>query len=104
MNVLVFQTPEMEEAVLYAKRYPIFDLIIATVSAGEPTMLPELIKVGDHTTQIIQVGIKGMFVGVIGYYEHDGKKELKYERVPLDARFKDSKQVEKVFRGVSKRA
>ena len=102
MKVLVFQTSEPEEATAMAKRFPFFDLMVATTSAGEPTMLPQMVRANEHTTQIIQTGLKGMFVGVVGYYEENGKKEIKYKRVPLDARFKDSKPVEKVFASYQK--
>ena len=97
MKVLVYQTPEPEDAKQLAQRFPFFDVMVATTSAGEPTMLPEMIRTPQHTTRIIQVGLKGMFVGVVGFYSDGGKKDIKYERVALDARFKDSKPVEKVF-------
>ena len=55
------------------------------------------IQSGNHVTSMIQIGTKGMYVGIVGCYERNGKLEMKYERVPLDGRFKDSKPIEKIF-------
>ncbi len=95
--VLTAQTT-MENSRLLAKQFPIFDLLVTTGGAGDPTNLPELIKSGNHTTRMIQVGVKGMYVGVVGLYVKNGKKEIKYKRVPLDERFKDSPEVIEIFK------
>lgn len=46
---------------------------------------------------MVQVGVKGMYVGIVAYYENNGQPMLKYERVPLDGRFEDSDEVKQVF-------
>jgi hypothetical protein len=42
---------------------------------------------------MVQVGTKGMYAGVVGVFEAGevGARELRYQRVPLDARFEDSR-------------
>ncbi|MGI9518687.1 MAG: multiheme c-type cytochrome, partial [Pirellulaceae bacterium] len=62
---------------------------------GEPTKEPELIPANgsSHVTQLIQTGTKGMHVGVIGIFD-DG---LRYQRVPMDARFEDSDEIKHRF-------
>ena len=96
-KVAVLRTDKVEKAKKFAETYPVFDLLVHTTSAGEPEKLPTKVKSGNHTTSLIQLGTKGMYVGVVGCYENNGKLELKYERVPLDGRFTDSKKMEKIF-------
>jgi len=36
---------------------------------------------------LVQVGVKGMFAGVIGVFA-DAEKPLRYQRVPLDASYR----------------
>lgn len=95
--VLIGQTSE-ENCIALAKQFPVFDLVITTSSAGDPWFMPQQIRDGNHVTQMIQVGVKGMYVGLVGLYSGADGKRLKYERVPLDHRFKDSRQIKEVFR------
>jgi hypothetical protein len=41
---------------------------------------------------MIQVGTKGMYVGVVGVFD-DPERPLRYQRVPLDGRFEDSREM-----------
>ncbi len=95
--LVVHSSPENCRAL--AKKFPDFDLIVTSGGAGDPTMHPEVIEVSEDgkTTSMIQVGVKGMYVGIVGYYEKDGQPFIKYERVPLDGRFEDSPEVKQVF-------
>lgn len=97
LKVLMLHTESVATAKQVATQYPFFDLLIHTTSAGEPEKIPTQVQAGNHTTSLIQVGTKGMYVGVVGFYDKGGKLEMKYERVPLDGRFSDSKQMEQVF-------
>ncbi len=97
LKVLMLRTEKVETAQQVARDFPAFDLLVHTTSAGEPEKLPTKVVSGNHTTSLIQLGTKGMYVGVVGCYEKDGKLDMKYERVPLDGRFKDSKPMEKIF-------
>ena len=75
---------------------PQFDLAITAGVDGEPTLHPEWIDVGERKVPMIQVGVKGMYVGVVGWFP--GTEEpLRYQRVPLDARFEDSEDLKQVF-------
>ena len=95
--VLIGQTSE-ENCIALAKQFPVFDLLITTSSAGDPWFMPQQIREGNHVTQMIQVGVKGMYVGLVGLYTGAEGKRLKYERVSLDHRFKDSQQMKEIFR------
>ncbi len=80
-----------------AKKFPAFDLLITSGSPGDPTLEAESIDTGAKATSMVQVGVKGMYVGIVGFFEKSGKTEIKYERVPLDDRFEDSAEVKQVF-------
>ncbi len=73
-----------------ARQFPDFDLVVTAGGAGEPTYRPEEIDGTDGVQ--IQVGEKGMYAGVIGLFD-DGPMRLRYQRVPLDAQFKDSEEM-----------
>ena len=85
----------LEETRQWARRFPnAFDLIITAGGAGEPTLEPETIP--DSKSRIVQVGTKGMYVGLVGVFD-DEENPLRYERVVLDARFADSPMVMETF-------
>jgi hypothetical protein len=98
VKVLLIQS-EPENCKALAQKFPVFDLVVTAGGAGDPTLHPETIEApGGHTSQMIQCGVKGMYVGVVGVnFGDDGKKSIKYQRVALDASFKDSEPVKKVF-------
>ena len=96
VNILMLQS-DPETCKKIANKFPIFDLLITSGGAGDPTLQPVIVNTGKHTTQIIQVGVKGMYAGIIGIYEKGGKKSLKYERVPMDARFVDAVEMRQAF-------
>lgn len=96
VNVLIAHAG-LEDCRELAKQYPVFDVLVTAGGAGDPTMLPEYIEAGTKRTAMIQVGVKGMYVGILAFYEKDGQLEPRYKRVPLDARYKDSTQIKSVF-------
>jgi len=96
LNILMVQS-DPETCKKIAEKFPIFDLLITSGGAGDPTLQPVIVTTGKHTTQIIQVGVKGMYAGIIGIFEKNGTKSLKYERVPMDARFEDAVEMRKAF-------
>ena len=96
-KVLLIQS-EPENCEMLAKKFPVFDLVVTAGGAGDPTLNPREIKAGGHTSQMIQCGVKGMYVGVVGVdFGAGGSKSVKYQRVALDASFEDSEPVKKVF-------
>ncbi len=77
-----------------AKAFPAFSVVITAGGAGEPTAEP--LHVDGSNAHIIQVGTKGMYVGVLGFYP-DAQQPWRYERVELDSRFSDSEGVLEQF-------
>ncbi|MEQ8789926.1 MAG: multiheme c-type cytochrome [Pirellulaceae bacterium] len=75
----------LDESRALARQYPGFDLVVTAGGAGEPTYEAEQLQGTDAV--MVQVGTKGMYTSVVGWLD-DGS--LKYQRVPLDARFADS--------------
>ncbi len=80
-----------------AQQFPQFDLIITTDCAGDPTLEPQFISTPRGNLPLVQVGIKSMYLGLIGFYVADSGWKIRYERIPLDARFEDSEPVKQVF-------
>lgn len=76
----------------FAKKFPLFDLIVTAGGAGEPTYMPEDIEGTDAV--MVQAGTKGMYVGVVGIF---ADHELRYQRVPLDDRFGDSPKMRQLM-------
>ncbi len=86
LYVLIAQAT-IEESIALGKKYPQFSLVVSTGGAGEPTLQPDPIE--GTRSQLIQIGTKGMYACVVGLFD-DAAQPLRYQRVPLDARFKDS--------------
>ena len=97
-KVLMIQS-EPENCRALAQRFPFFDLVVTAGGAGDPTLRPQAIKAANgHVSQMIQCGVKGMYVGVVGVdFDSAGNKEIRYQRVALDASFEDSEPVKQVF-------
>jgi len=88
VNVLLAHASDEESRDL-ARRYPNFQLIVTSAGAGEPAH--EMQPVPEARGKMIQVGTKGMFVGVVGIYgQHPNQLKVRYARVPLDARYPDA--------------
>ncbi len=81
-----------------AKRFPVFNVLVTAGGAGDPTLHPEVIKAGNHSTSMIQVGVKGMYVGLVGVFAGDAENPMRYERVELDHRYEDSDAIKRVFK------
>lgn len=79
----------IEETTRLAQLVPHFDVVVTAGGAGEPTYRAE--SIAGTESIMVQVGTKGMYVGVVGLF--DGEPCLRYERVPLDARFPDNAEM-----------
>ncbi len=77
----------IDESQKLAQKFRDFKVVVTAGGLGEPTFQPEPIP--DSDAILVQVGVKGMFVGVLGFVD-DPKKPWRYQRVSLDARFDDS--------------
>jgi hypothetical protein len=91
--VLLAHAP-IEEARTLAKEVPVFDLVVASGETNLPTH--ELESVEGTKTNLLQVGHKAMYAGVIGVYPGE-MPPVRYESVPLDARFGDSPEMLKLL-------
>ncbi|HMO12650.1 MAG TPA: multiheme c-type cytochrome [Pirellulaceae bacterium] len=98
--VLVAYT-SIEASEQLAKQFPHFDIVVTSGGDGEPTLVPERVETGNHITQIIQTGAKGMHVGVVGFYS-DNPIPIRYQRVPMDDRFVDSPEITAIFKDYQK--
>jgi hypothetical protein len=76
----------LDEATELAKKFNDFDYVVTTGGHNEPAREAEIIG---KRTKLIEVGHKGMYCVVIGLYD-DRKTPVRYQRVPLDARFGES--------------
>jgi hypothetical protein len=79
------------EAETLARKFPQFDMVLSAGGAEEPPNRPAAIE-GSRAMRI-EVGHKGMYVVVVGLYD-DPQAPLRYQRVPLDARFPDSAEMQ----------
>ncbi len=67
-----------------------FDFIIPSDTPAEPPFRPS--RVPDTKSMLVEVGEKGKFAVAVGLYD-DADTPLRYQRVPLDSRFANSKAV-----------
>jgi len=67
-----------------------FRIVITAGGADEPAFKPQRIE--GTRSDLIQTGKKGMYVGLLGVFA-DSDEPIRYERVPLDARFPDSEEM-----------
>jgi Cytochrome c554 and c-prime len=85
--LLLLAHAPLDEARKLAEQVPVFDLVVAS---GETNLASnELETVAGKKTRVMQVGLKAMYVGVVGIFD-DPQNRFRYESVPLDARFADS--------------
>lgn len=91
--VLLAHAP-LEEARKLAQEAPLFDFVIASGETNLPSQ--ELEAVEGTKTKLMQVGLKAMSAGVVGVFSVE-TLSLRYESVPLDARFADSREMLKVL-------
>lgn len=80
----------LDESRELARQFPDFDIIVSSGGLGDPTYEPEAIE-GSQAI-LVQVGVKGMYAGVIGVFA-DAERPLRYQRVPLDASYADSPEM-----------
>ena len=83
-----------KETIAIAKKFPEFRIVVTAGGADEPALAPETIAGPDgERSYLIQTGKKGMYVGVLGVYDDPKQRPVRFQRVPLDSRFADSKEM-----------
>jgi hypothetical protein len=85
MQVLMVQGSP-ESAKRLAQAHPGFEVVVATTPYVDPPRDAEALNGGK--TQLISVGQKGQYVGVLGLYQ-DPKQKFRYQRVELNSGFND---------------
>ncbi len=86
--VLLAHVEMLAESKALAQKFPQFNVILSSGGAEDPEFSnPQ--KIGD--TLLVQVGHKGKYTGVVGFFPYDPKERLRYELVKLTPDgFKDS--------------
>ncbi|MCC7085171.1 MAG: hypothetical protein IT427_09210 [Pirellulales bacterium] len=94
--LVLLSNATLDESQALAKKFPQFDVVVSAGGADEPPA--EAAMVAGTNTRLIEVGHKGMYAIVLGVY--DNPNELRYQRVPLDARFGDSRRMVQIMAGL----
>lgn len=94
---------DAKEASELAKKFDLFDWVVAGTGSDEPTHIGNKIegtKRGGGSV-LIEVGHKGMYAVVVGLYRKPGNHVpgdgwvARYQKTPLDHRWKDSPEMQK---------
>ena len=80
--LLVQGSADMAKAM--AAAYPIFDVVVASSLYEDPTA--EADKVNDGKTLIVNVGKKGKYNGLVGFFA-DSDQTMRYQRITLGSRY-----------------
>ncbi|MEM9657664.1 MAG: multiheme c-type cytochrome, partial [Planctomycetota bacterium] len=83
-----------DEARQLVLQFPQFDYVVATGGAEQPPS--RLQSIEGSEAKLVEAGHKGMYVVVLGLFD-DAETPLRYQRVPLDARFEDSPAMQKML-------
>jgi len=91
--LVLLSNASKNESLALAKKFPQFNVVMTAGGAEEPPKNAETVP-GTKTT-LIELGPKSMYAIVLGIY--GDKEPIRYQRVPLDARFGDSERMTKVM-------
>ncbi|HEY2838187.1 MAG TPA: multiheme c-type cytochrome [Pirellulales bacterium] len=89
-RLILLSHATQKESEALARKFPAFSIVVTADGAEVPPNLPKRLEGTD--TLLIEVGSKGKYAIVLGLYD-DAKEPVRYQRVPLDARFADSKDM-----------
>jgi hypothetical protein len=88
--LILLANVSLDEARELAQEFSEFDYVVVAGDSDPPPPQPERIE--GTPARLIELGPKGMYVGVLGVYETP-KRSFRYQRVPLDGRFTDSAEI-----------
>jgi hypothetical protein len=84
----------VEESKELAQQFPEFTIVVTADGGDAPPAQPEMIE--DTATRLIEVGHKGMYVIVVGFYD-DPMQPIRFQRVALDARYADTPEMKQLM-------
>ncbi len=91
--VLTYSSTQKEiEAIV--KQYPQITDIVTSGNGDIPPAEPNLVP--GTKTLILETGHKGMYALALGIFD-DPQQPVRYQRIPLDARFGDNESIAKIF-------
>jgi len=93
-QLVLLSHAEPAETKALAQRFPEFDFVVTAGGADEPPLEPQTIE--GTKSRLIEVGKKGMYAVAIGLYKNS-QPSFRYQRVPLDSRFKDSPEMQQLM-------
>jgi hypothetical protein len=91
--VLTYGSTQKEIDAL-VKQYPAITDIVTSGNGDIPPAQPAVVP--GTKTLVLETGHKGMYALALGIYD-DPKEPLRYQRIPLDARFGDNEAIAKIF-------
>src|SRR5262249_19679470 len=91
--LVLLSNASKNESVALAKKFPQLNVVMTAGGAEEPPAKAQTID-GTKAT-LIELGPKSMYAIVLGLF--DGKDPIRYQRVPLDARFGESQRMTQVM-------
>ena len=98
LQILMVQGPPKLAKDL-AEAYPGFDIVVSTSEFADP-LDAKPVMLNNGATQLIEVGMKGKYVGIIGLFPPDkgSKPETRYQRQSLIAnRFRNAEPMRKLI-------
>src|SRR5262249_50852623 len=90
--LLSYGSPEESSAL--ARRFPEFNVVVTSSPAEEPPH--DLRTIEGQKTVLVAVGHKGKYALALGLYD-DPREPWRYQRVPLDGRFPDAPDMQKLM-------
>lgn len=94
--IVLLAHASLEESGDFARQVEGIDLVVSSGGVGEPRM--DLEPIADSKALLAQVGVKGMFAGVVGVFDAvEPAQRFRYQRLPLDAGYKDSPEIMTAF-------
>jgi hypothetical protein len=90
--LILLSHASVKESTELAEQFPDFDIVVTAGGADEPPN--HMAPIGETKSRLVEVGHKGMYVAVVGLYNDPQQPAVRYQRVPLDARFPDSPEMQ----------
>lgn len=91
---VLLSNAKLEESRQLAKDFPEFDIVLASGGPEDGLAKPETVG----NTLLLNVGLKGKHVGVLGYYPDAKDKRFRFELVDLDGdRFHENQAMHKLM-------